>query len=706
MRIPEKVYGWVLFLPALLPLFYVEGMMYPLMTPKTLALRAFGIIALALFTYLALAGKSFYWGRMRRWETWIPGALLAVAYLASLLGADFYHSFWSTFERGDGLLTLSVCVGYFYLVLLSADTSWLKRLFQTVAWVGSLAALYLVLQWLVSLEVVNLPFIVKPNGRVGGTMGNAAFLASYLGMALFMTVAAAREHVGRIRLLLYAGAALELLAIFLAATRGTLLALFSVGILWLLYYAGKGMEKSRTYSRIALLTLVIITGLFVAFRADLAEAPVESVRRLASISLADSTVSSRLFIWRTTSSEAIRKPILGYGAEHADILFDRVYDPTAIVEEWFDRTHNAYLDYFVQFGILGVLFYLTLIATLAGVGLRLWRAGNQFAPYILSITAVYAIQNFFVFDTGVTLWLLLVFLSMSHVLAAADSTEPLALGGKERPFAGAFLGFAIFLLIVPVVVQPLRANLLAFETYLYQVVDVPRANAATKKGLALGTYADLEFGYNAYFMYTEEQVNRLAEEDLRLAYESATKVLTANFNRYPYDARTALYLAQVFASAPTGTKPDNGLLSEVLAHAIQESPKRVQSWYILANLSISGANIYPVGSVARKEGYRAAEDILRRYTALVPDLAEPYFILAQLEYASGDLAAASRDAAKGKAHYKSSLKVARRAASYYESIFDLPSAAFFLREILQFDPNDTNAREDLSQIEAREGVLP
>ncbi|MBI4088633.1 O-antigen ligase family protein [Candidatus Kaiserbacteria bacterium] len=704
MKRVSNWYEWMLFLPALLPLFYVEGMMYPLMAPKTLALRALGIIALALFTYLSFAGWSFYWSRLRRWETWVPGALLAVAYLSSLLGTGFYHSFWSTFERGDGLLTLSVCIGYFYFVLLSADATWLKRLFRIVGWVGSLAAVYLVLQWLVSLEVISLPFIVKPNGRIGGTMGNAAFLASYLGMAFFMTVAAAREYVGRARALLYAGAALELFAILLAATRGTLLALFLVGVLWLLYYAGKGSGKMRAYSGAALFSLVIVTGLFVAFRADLARAPIESVRRLASISLADSTVASRLFIWRTISGEAIKKPVLGHGAEHITIMFDRVYDPTAIAEEWFDRTHNAYLDYFVQFGIVGVLLYLALIAILAGIGLRLWIRGDRAAPFILSLAAVYAVQNFFVFDTAVTLWLLLALLSAGYAYAAADKSLSVAFE-KPRMFAGALLGFAILLLIIPVALQPLQANLLAFEAYLYQIADVPRANAATERGMALRTYADLEFGYNAYFMYTDEQVNRLVGEELRLAYENASKVLTTDFNRYPYDARTAVYLAQVLASAPAGAPLDKPLLSDVLAHAIKGSPKRAQPWYILANLSISEANIHPVGSDARMAGYAAAKDILRRYIMLVPALAEPRFVLAQLEYASGDSSAASLEAAKGKAHYKSDLGTARRAASYYESVLDLPNAAFFLREILQFDPGNTNAQEDLSKIETYEGSL-
>lgn len=693
----SKFYRWVLILPAFLPLLYVEGMMYPLMTPKTLALRATGIVAVALFAYLVIAGESFYWNRLRRWKTWIPGILLAVAYVSSLFGANFYHSFWSTFERGDGLLTMSVCVGYFYLILFSVDASWLKRLFRAVAIVGSLAAVYLVLQWLVSIGIISSALIVKPNGRIGGTMGNAAFLASYLGMAFFMTLATAREYSGRLRLLLYAGAIIELFAIVLTATRGTLLALFLVGASWLLYYAWKGRGKARVYSGAVLLALILLAGLFFAFRANLANVPIESVRRIASISLTDSTVSSRLFIWRAIFGEAIKKPFLGYGAEHVDIPFDRVYNPTSIIEEWFDRTHNSYLDYLVQFGIPGVLLYLALIGLLVATGVRLLARGDKISPYVLSVAAVYAIQNFFVFDTAVTLWLFLVFLSAVYLYETRDESQPFALT-KPHVYTGACVGLVILLLVIPVAIQPLRANLLAFEAYLYQIVDVPRANAATEKGMALKTYADLEFGYNAYFMYTTEQVNRLTGQDLRLAYENASKTLTTDFKRYPYDTRTVVYLAQVLTSAPDGVPLDKALLSEVLANAMRESPKRAQPWYILANLSISDANAHPIGSAARIAGYAAAKDILERYIALVPGLSEPHFVLAQLEYAGGDRVAASSEASKGRADYRGNLDSARRAVAYYGAISDLQNLGFFLGEVVSGIPEDYASAYDLAKV--------
>lgn len=702
MKFVSRVYAWVLFAPALLPLFYIEGMMYPLMVPKTLALRALGIVALALFTWLVARGEPFFWSRLRRWEAWIPAVLLAVAYFASLFGVDFYRSFWSTFERGDGLLTLTVCVGYFYLILLSADTVWLSRLLRLVAWVGSFAALYAVLQWLAGQSGVDLPLFAKTSGRLGGTMGNAAFLAAYLGMTFFATLAAVREAVSaKARRFLYAGAGLQLFAILITATRGTLLALIAVGFAALVWRAFRKEESwVRKQTRVLLVVLVIIAGLSILFRGPLSRVPFEPIKRLASISFSDSTVASRLFLWEHLPREMLSRPLLGYGAEHIAVPFDKVYDPSVLIEEWFDRSHNAYLDYFIQFGIGGALLYLLIIAILGRLSYRLWQAGDRYGPFLFSLVAVYALQNFFVFDTAVTLWLLFALIAAALVYTSPDSSLKSVAIMSPHPIAGVIAGLLVLVLVVPAALQPLRANLLAFEAYLYQIVDVPRANAAADKALSLGTYADLELGYNAYFMYTEEQIKRLSVEPLHEAYAETVELLSNNFERYSYDVRTAVYLAQVLAKAPAGASANPDLLSEALTHSIDSSPKRIQPWYILANLSISKANTHPAGSGARTAGYTAAIDILSKYIELVPGLAMPHFVLAQLAYANGDTALAEREAEAGKARYKGGLETARWATIYYESVMDLQNAAFFLREILRFNPADANAREDLSQIEA------
>lgn len=86
----------------------------------------------------------------------------------------------------------------------------------------------------------------------------------------------------------------------------------------------------------------------------------------------------------------------------------------------------------------------------------------------------------------------------------------------------------------------------------------------------------------------------------------------------------------------------------------------------------------------------------------MPTLSEPHFVLAQLLYASGNATAAATEAAKGKEYYQSDLETARRAATYYETVLDLPDAAFFLQEVVRLDPSNTAAASDLAKIQSYE----
>ena len=74
-------------------------------------------------------------------------ALLLVAYVSSLLGVDFHHSFWSIFDRGDGLLTLTTIVALFYITLLVINEEWYARFLKIVAVVSSFVAVIAILQW-------------------------------------------------------------------------------------------------------------------------------------------------------------------------------------------------------------------------------------------------------------------------------------------------------------------------------------------------------------------------------------------------------------------------------------------------------------------------------------------------------------------------------------------------------------------------------
>jgi len=684
----ERLYPWLLLAPVFLPFVVWSGVLYPYLVPKVLLFYAVMFLSVGVFSILVVRRHAFYWGRLTQKVVWIPALLLALAYGTSYFGTDFYRSFWSLFIRGDGLLMLTCLVSSFYLILLYADGKFFERLLRVSAIVGSIVALYGIGEWFVR------------DGRVGGLLGNAAFFAGYLGLTFFATLASTQVFSTSVRRFVYFGALLQLIAIALSATRGTILALLLSGLLYLLYVAITKKGSERTWSVGALATLLILGGTFFIFRAELSQVSFEPVARLASISLTDTTVASRLFIWENTLEAIQQNPWQGVGAEHINTLFDRFYDPTQIKEQWFDRSHNAFLDYAVQYGIGGLVLYLALIASFV-IPVRRWlaRGEKHFAVMFSLLVITYVGQNFFVFDTVSSLWLLLALLATALSVVSQKERSSLVVPEWTRIAVWPFFALLI-LLLIPVSIRPAYAAYYLAHAYTYQLSDVTKEVKYLSRGTALGTYGDMEYGYIAYDMYVHQQIDFLSGSALDDAYQATLSLLRTNFDQYSYDARTAVYLAHVLTSAPPTATVDAELLSSALARAIQLSPKRAQSWYILANLSIGRANAYPPRSSERMAGYAAARDILSQYIELVPTLSAPHYVLAQLLYASGDKKGAAVEAEKGRVVYVSDLETARRAVVYYETVLDLANAEYFLKEVLRHDPHDAGAQSDLEQIQA------
>lgn len=700
-----KLFPYLLLAPAVLPLVYVGGLVFPYISVKIFLLWGFGIAACATFAFLALSGQPFFYRRLRSSFSWIPIALLAVEYITSYVGIDFYHSFWGLFERGDGLLTSTTITIFFYLILISADRKLLERLAKVVAVVAGIVAAIAVLQWITTIAGDKAAFLPPVTGRIGSTLGNAAFLASYLGMSLFVVFLALRGTVGIWRRIYIVAAILSVLAILFAATRGTILALLIAGVAGLLFVATKSTGELKRFARYGLLAVIIIIGLFFVFRTQLAQSSFEPVRRIAQISFSEGikgTIGSRLFVWSHITEEALKRPMLGYGAEHIAQLFDTVYDPSKILEQWFDRSHNAFLDYFAEYGLFGLAFYLALMGAFARYALRLYRREpvefmNPGLLFLLLILT-YAVQNFFVFDTPHSLWLLYAFFASLMVLSS--DALPTNLPSKRLPgFVPVLTSGIILLAIIPTIVLPLYANILLTRGYLLHLVDVNRANVYFEQGLALGTYADLEYGYQAYSMYTEHQVAKLSGKDRVAAYDYALSVLTANFKKYPYDARTATYLGHVLDTAPPEITVDDAFDQQVLYRAMVLSPLRAQAWYMMANISLRKADELPTGAKEKEPYYREAIGILETYATKEPTLPVPRYILATLYYALGDTATAKKWADEALPVYTiPDAAAARPAVKYYIATRDWKNAVRFLADLAADNPSDYDVLYDLAKV--------
>ena len=226
-----------------------------------------------------------------------------------------------------------------------------------------------------------------------------------------------------------------------------------------------------------------------------------------------------------------------------------------------------------------------------------------------------------------------------------------------------------------------------------------QANAYFERGLALGTYADLEYGYQAYSMYTDHQAVQLSGEERINAYEYALRTLSANFERYPYDARTATYLGHVLDTAPPEIAVDEAFDKQVLERAIALSPLRAQAWYMTANISLRKADALPAGDKNREALYREAISILETYAQKEPSLPVPRYILATLYYKLGDFSIAKKWADEAFPLYtESDTAAARPAVKYYIATEDWRHAVPFLADLAEDNPSDYDTLYDLAKV--------
>jgi O-antigen ligase len=677
----------LLLAPAVLPLLYVPGFLFPYAAPKSLAFRGMGVLLLATLAWSMLSSTALYYQRLKQPATWIPAVLLLVEYVTSLLGFDFYHGFWSSLERGDGLLTHSTAVLFFYGVLLHADGRYLRRLAEWSTWVSALVTLVALLQWLHAAVGVPLPVSLRPSGRIGSTFGNAAFMASYLGMALVLTLWVSRQWSPTWRWLANVVVGLQLCAILISGTRGTILALLLAGLLAAGYVSLLGRGRTRLVARAVLIGFVALAGAGLLFRDRLAEVPVAVVQRLATMSPTSGTGGIRLALWESIGREALKRPLSGVGAEQVEYLYNVAYTTELIAGEWNDRSHNAYLDYFAQFGVAGAVLYLMLVAAALDLSRRALRKGEVEGGYLFLLVTVYSAQNVFVFDTALSLWMFLVVLgSLLCRMKAERQCLPWTAGNR---LPSAVLSVAIIGLLLPVVIQPARASVLIADSVSNHAL-LPRQQAVNvTKGMALGTYADREYGYNTYNMYSFRQDRVLQGDDLILAHRTALGVLRANFGRYPHDVRTALYLAHVIDRTPPGVVPDLPLLDKATSAVRAVSPNRPAAWYYRANAEIRQGDAATT-SVERDARYKAAIGILGAYADRQPRLATPHFAIANLYSVMGDLVQARQWASSGEVRYRSETDNARAAAGYYLGTSDWARAAKYLGELITLDPVTRN----------------
>lgn len=400
-----------LFLVPLIPLVVLNSLFFPFITGKNFAFRIIVEIIFGAWMILAVTDVRY----RPKW-TWLPGFVLAfvgVMALADAASVFPYKSVWSNFERMEGLVTLIHLAAYFFVAatVLNTERLW-NWLFNTTIGVSLIVTVYGFLQ-----VAGRLP-INQGGVRLDATFGNATYLAIYVVFHIFLTayllvsdnkflLVPRSNNQPKNEKYIVAGVIilLELIVLYHTATRGAILGLIGGALVAAGIIAWKEKQRSavRKTAIGMIVALVIIVGGFLAVKdtAFVKNSPV--MARFSSISITEKTTMSRFYLWNMAFQGFKERPVLGWGQESFNYVFNKYYDPRLYnQEQWFDRTHNVIFDWLIAGGILGLGTYLLLFGSLAWYVSKSDKFTIAQKSVLIGLLVAYFIHNLFVFDNIVS----------------------------------------------------------------------------------------------------------------------------------------------------------------------------------------------------------------------------------------------------------------------------------------------------------------
>ena len=450
----------------------------------------------------------------------------------------------------DGWVTL-IHVFMFFLVtgaIFGADKLW-RKWWLTFLSISGILCLYGFMQ------VSGMLAIHQGGVRLDATFGNSDYLACYMLFAIAISLWQAYETKkwNWLRYLLLILTVLEVVILFLTATRGAILAFIgAVGLGALLWMIESG-KKGRMLAGAGLVLLLVVIGTFYAARNTSFIQHDPSLGRLATISLQDPETHTRITIWHMALEGFVARPITGWGQEGFNYVFNKYYEPKLNDQEpWFDRAHNMYLDWLVAGGFPALLLFLALIVS--GV-YALYRAQLSRTERILllSVLAAYCAQGFFVFDNLFSYIPLAAILAMAHNGVSRPIKQikdvPVL---EENDFLtlGLPIGFVVLVVLVWLVNVPSMRASSDLIVAITPSADITTNLNAFKQAYADGSFADQEIT-EQLTTFAESAINsqQLTNEEKQTIYSYALQQMQTLVTKIPHDSRIRLEFALLYRSA-------------------------------------------------------------------------------------------------------------------------------------------------------------
>lgn len=667
-----------IFIVPFIALIVSGKMFFPFITGKNFVFRILVELLLGGWAILAILDKAY---RPKFSPLFIAVlALLGVMTFADFLGVNPFKSFWSNFERMEGLISLIHLVGYFVVVgaVLNTEKLW-NRFFNTSIAVSVIIGIYGLLQ------IAGKITINQGGVRLDATFGNASYLAVYMLFHIFITAFLLIRHQGGrwLRYMYGVIIALQLIVLYFTATRGAILGLVG-GVLLTTLLISIFEKENKTIRKISigiLASVIVFIGIFIVIKDTELVRQNNTLGRLSSISFKDG--NTRFTIWKMALQGVKERPILGWGQENFNFVFNKYYNPSLYAQEpWFDRVHNIVFDWLIAGGILGFLAYFSIPVLML---YYLWRKleislSVTEKSVITGLLVGYFFHNMFVFDNIISYILFFSIAGYIYAHSTKSKSDPhIDTDNFEKHYQYGFKTISVPVIIIAII----------FSIYFFNVKAILSSRAliggiSQQKSFDINV-ANLEKALSYNTLGRQETVEQIAVVALRVRslgadietqnkiFEPANREMSKLVEERPNDARIRIFYASLLNNF--------NFYDEALPHlekAVELSPNKQSI-------------LFEYGTAYLNKGeFDKALEIFERAYNLAPDFKE-----AKIIYRAGAIYANMEDEINEKLGTISDTdRTDKRIINAYAKADRFDEVAKSWETILKDDPN--NARLHLS----------
>jgi O-antigen ligase len=577
------------------------------------------------------------------------GGFMIILLLATLNSINPTRSMWSNFERMEGFVTM------LYMAALFVVASSTLR-YREWPWVMNTS---IVISIVVGIQALSTA--TTSADRISGYLGNSTYLGVYALIHIFFGLLGAAmifrgnrerelldtgEHKTAHKLSMrnYTHIAVYLfvvifnaLILFKTGTRGAFVGLVIGLILSSIYLSWKEKNKIIRYGAMGFLVAVLLSVSFLGiFKNSAVVQNSNQLNRFAALVTTDyksvlkNQGEARTMIWRMAFKGVKERPLLGWGQDNFGYVFAKYYNPDMYgQEQWFDRSHNVFMDWLIAGGVLGLLGYLSLFATALYF---IFSKRSKFTviekALWLGALAAYFVHNIFVFDnlsSYVLFFLILAYINDRYTHDRHEAIEHKALSENEiNKIILISIVSAIVLIFIAyqTVLKPYTQNksIINILQSSQNVNELNKVDTNFKNVLNLGPTGKFE-AFEQLSTYLPKilalkNVSTTTKQNLVTVFEESVKEYDKKISD---DSRYNYFVSNTYQSLGVNDKA-----LEYMNKAYDLSPKKQSFAYAKALILLNGNNLNEVISVLKKAYEDAPQNLAAfgYYTGMLAEKAK------------------------------------------------------------------------------------